>query len=68
MDADRPPPWFRTVAESVKDPSGATVVLLTSGGATTRSGPGTGCTVSATPAEQLFPVSLSPLTGSTQAP
>ena len=40
MDADRPPPWFRTVADSVKDPSGATVVLLTSEDSTTRSGAG----------------------------
>ena len=54
-------PWLRTVALRVNEAPAVGLLLLTVGASTTRS-------VTVTAAEQLLPVSVSPLTLSTQAP
>ena len=66
--ADRPVPWLRTVALKVKEAPAAGLLVVTVGASTRRSGAGAAPTVRVTAGEQLFPVLLSPLTLSTQAP
>ena len=70
VDADEPTPWLSTVALSVKLPPGSTLLSLTDGVCTTRSGGVSLPPVSVTETlgEQLFCVSDSPETESTQAP
>ena len=59
---------MRTVAASVKRAPAAGALSLTVGVSTTKSGAGAAPTVMATAAEQLFVVSDSLVTASTQAP
>ena len=67
MDNEAAPPAFRTVADKVKLAPDAGLLSLTVGDPTTKSGSGSG-TVTAMAPEQLFVVSDSPVTASTQAP
>ena len=68
VDADEALPRFRTVARSVNDCPVVSVLSLTEGDSTIKSGLPLPLTVILTPDEQLFPVLLSPLTLSTHAP
>ena len=67
MDGEAAPPAFRTVADKVKLAPDVGLLSLTVGDPTTKSGSGSG-TVTVTDEEQLFVVSDSSVTVSTQAP
>ena len=67
VESDRPLPWLRTVAFSVKRAPAAGALSLTVGVSTTRSGAGATPTATATADEQLLVVSDSSETASTHA-
>ena len=68
VESDRPLPWLRTVAFSVKRAPAAGALVSNVGVSTTRSGAGAAPTVTVTALEQLLVVSDSSDTGPTHAP
>jgi hypothetical protein len=68
VDGDASPPVFLTLADKVKAAPTTGLSALTVGDSTTRSGDAGYGTLTVTDEEQLFIVSDSPVTASTQAP